>query len=98
MHSRAVLGTSSQPCTKFFRRCFFWSGSRSLPWCWATYSWAARQKAARAAGRIADRVVGRGPHAIDDALDEFAGREILPRTLRATRRHSSPAGPRRCRL
>ena len=35
MQSRAVFGTSSQPFTKPRFRCFFWSGSRSLPW-WRT--------------------------------------------------------------
>lgn len=30
MHNRAIAATSSQPWTKFFFRCVFWSGSRRL--------------------------------------------------------------------
>ena len=41
-----------------------------------------QQEAARAAGRVADGVVGGRLHAIDDGLDEFAGREVLPGPLR----------------
>ncbi len=40
-----------------------------------------QQESARAAGRIADGVVRLRPHHVDDGLDQFAGREVLPRTL-----------------
>jgi hypothetical protein len=32
MHNRAVFGTNSHPRMKPRFRCFFWSGSRFLPW------------------------------------------------------------------
>jgi len=44
-----------------------------------------QEKAARAASGVAERVCRCRSGAIHDRLDEFSGREILPRTLRAFR-------------
>src|SRR5271157_3081994 len=44
-----------------------------------------QEKAPRAASGIAERVCRCRSGAIHDRLDEFSGREILPRTLRAFR-------------
>ena len=97
MHSRAVFGTSSQPLHERRPQVLLLVLVQVLPVVLDDVVVGRQQEAAGAAGRVADGVVGGRPDAVDDGLDEFARREVLPGPLRRLRRRSWRAAPRRCR-